>query len=70
MPPSITKTIWFYSGEGSKIKPPFLLFMQHSSLVKRGLLAWKAAGSKEPLKSLLIIFEMGQVSLFGEHHET
>lgn len=60
----------FYFGEGSKIKPLFLLFMKHSRLLKRGLLARRAAGSKEPLKGLLITFEIGQVSLFGEHHET
>lgn len=70
MPPCITKTVWFYFVEGSKIKPPFSLFMQGSPLLTEGCLARKATGSKEPLKRLLIMFETGQVSLFGEHHET
>lgn len=49
---------------GNKTKPHFLPFVQSSPL-KRGLLAQKAPGSKEPLKSLLITSEIGQPCSLG-----
>lgn len=51
-------------------KTTFLAVYAAQPHTEGGLQARKASGSSEPLKSLLIIFEIGQVSLFGEHHET
>lgn len=62
--------LWLDSGDWSKVKPLFLLCMQHDPLLKRGFLAQNTAGSKLLLKSLLITLEIGQASIFGEHHET
>lgn len=64
--PELLKTsgsIW-----GGKVT--FLAVYAAQPHTEGGLRAWKSSGSSEPLKSLLITFEIGQVSLFGEHHET
>lgn len=56
----------FLFWEGNKTnKAHFLPFVQSSPLKKRGLLARKAPGSKEPLKSLLIMSEIGQPCSLG-----